>query len=29
MDIIELIKKAKIGRERKDAQIDTCAACAL
>lgn len=25
MDILELIKSAKIGRERKDAQIDTCA----
>jgi hypothetical protein len=26
MDIVELIKTAKIGRERKDAQVDTCAA---
>lgn len=25
MDIAELIKTAKIGRERKDAQVDTCA----
>lgn len=25
MDIIELLKTAKIGRERKEAQIDTCA----
>lgn len=25
MDIIELIKTAKLGRERKDAQVDTCA----
>nr|WP_250808173.1 hypothetical protein [Neorhizobium tomejilense] len=25
MDIVELIKTAKIGRERKEAQIDTCA----
>lgn len=25
MDIVELIMQAKIGRERKDAQIDTCA----
>jgi hypothetical protein len=24
MDIVELIKTAKIGRERKDAQVDTC-----
>jgi hypothetical protein len=24
MDIVELIKTAKIGRERRDAQIDTC-----
>lgn len=28
MDIIELIKTAKIGRERKDAQVDSCAAFA-
>ena len=25
MDIVELIKTAKIGRERRDAQVDTCA----
>lgn len=25
MDIVELIMSAKIGRERKDAQVDTCA----
>jgi hypothetical protein len=28
MDIVELIKTAKIGRERKDAQVDSCAAFA-
>ena len=28
MDIVELIKSAKIGRERKDAQVDSCAAFA-
>ncbi|MCS4088577.1 hypothetical protein [Rhizobium sp. BK176] len=28
MDIAELIKSAKIGRERKDAQIDSCSAFA-
>lgn len=28
MDIVELIKTAKIGRERKDAQVDSCSAFA-
>ncbi|MBY3155199.1 hypothetical protein HFO56_23030 [Rhizobium laguerreae] len=28
MNIVELIKTAKIGGERKDAQVDTCAAFA-
>lgn len=28
MDIVELIKKAKIGSERKDAQVDSCSAFA-